>query len=59
LRAGVDVGTAAAFFGHSPQVMLEHYRRATIDDHRAAVLATRLGAVTECNVVPFPGVRAG
>ncbi len=55
LRAGVDVGTAAAFFGHSPQVMLEHYRRATLDDHRAALLATRLGAVKGGDVVPFPG----
>lgn len=43
LRARVDVGTAAAFFGHSPQVMLEHYRRATLDDTRAALDAAKLG----------------
>jgi integrase len=58
LRGGVDVGTAAAFFGHSPQVMLEHYRRATLDDHRAALLATRLGQTRSGDVVPFPGARA-
>lgn len=58
LRAGVDVGTAAAFFGHSPQVMLEHYRRANIDDHRKAALATRLGALMDGDVIPFPSRRA-
>ena len=45
LRAGVDVGTAAAILGHSPQVMLKYYRRATMDDQRKALEAAQLGSV--------------
>ncbi len=53
LRAGVDVGTAAALLGHSPKVMLEHYRKATIDDRRRAVTAARLGTLPAGTVIPF------
>ena len=45
LRAGVDVGTAAAILGHSPQVMLKYYRRATMDDQRKALEAAKLGSI--------------
>ena len=53
LRAGVDVGTAAALLGHSPKVMLEHYRRATMDDRREAVVRARLGALPAGSVLPL------
>ena len=45
LRAGVDVGTASAILGHSPSVMLQHYRRATLDDQRKALESSRLGVI--------------
>lgn len=47
LRAGVDVGTAAAFMGHTPEVMLAHYRTATLDDQRAALNRTKLGLLPQ------------
>jgi len=53
LRAGVDVGTAAALLGHTPEVMLEHYRRATRSDLRDAVTRARLGALPEGKVIEF------
>ncbi len=53
-RAGVDIGSACAVTGHSPQVMLQHYRQATMDDKRRAVAAARLGIVPRGDVVPFP-----
>lgn len=53
LRAGVDPGTAAAFLGHSPQVMLAHYRRATAEDQRRALLAAGLGSLDGGGLVPF------
>jgi len=52
-RAGVDIGTAAAFLGHSPMIMLQHYRRVSLDDMRTAVAAARLGALDGGQVVPF------
>lgn len=52
-RAGVDIGTAAAFLGHSPTVMLQHYRRVSLDDMRGAVAAARLGALDGGQVVAF------
>lgn len=52
-RAGVDIGTAAAFLGHSPMIMLQHYRRVSLDDMRGAVAAARLGALDGGQVVPF------
>lgn len=54
-RAGVDVATYAAILGHSPQVALQHYRRATPADCRAAVKAAGLGAVPGGTVLAFPG----
>jgi integrase len=42
-RAGVDVATAASILGHSPDVALKHYRRASDGDRRAAVDLARLG----------------
>jgi integrase len=52
--AQIDPKVAAAHFGHSVEVMLEHDRRATLDDRRAAVAATRLGATSAAKVIPFP-----
>lgn len=52
-RNGVDVGTAAAYLGHSPKVMLNHYRQATAADLRDAVERSGLGRATS-KVVPFP-----
>jgi integrase len=43
MRAGVDVATAAAVTGHSPAVMLTHYRQVTADDRLEAVSAAQLG----------------
>lgn len=43
-RQGVDVGTFAAWMGHSPEVALRHYRRATAEDKLEALRRTRLGA---------------
>ena len=44
-REGVDVSTAAAILGHSPQVMLAYYRQVTAEDRAGAarVLARRKG----------------
>jgi len=56
-RAGVDVGTAAVFLGHSPAVMLQHYRGVTQDDLRGALAATRLGALDGGQVVDLERVR--
>ena len=57
LRAGVDVGTACAILGHSPAVMLTHYRRATLDDARKAVVSARLGTIPAGEVLAFTGRR--
>lgn len=56
-RAGVDVGTAAAFLGHSPSVMLKHYRGVSMDDLRHALAVTRLGALDGGQVVELAQVR--
>jgi integrase len=53
LRAGIDIGTAAALMGHSPQVMLQHYRQATADDLVDAVQRARLGVLPAGDVVEF------
>ncbi len=49
LRSGVDIATAAALLGHSPQVLLAAYRRASADDLASAVarLEVRWGQVIE------------
>lgn len=53
-RAGVDVGTAAALLGHSPAVMLQHYRAISDDDRLRAVAAARLGSLDGGAVVEGP-----
>lgn len=53
-RSGVDVSTAAALLGHSPQVMLDYYRQVTSTDLRQAVQRARLGRVDSGTVVAFP-----
>ena len=42
LRAGVEVAAAAAFSGHSPEVMLRAYRRVTMEDKRKALAQAAL-----------------
>jgi integrase len=46
-RRGIDIATAAAITGHTPTVMLEHYRRVSAADLRRA--AAELGG----QVLPF------
>lgn len=53
-RAGVDVATAAAVTGHSPEVMLRHYRQVSGDDKRRAVEAAQLGSLQGGKVLAFP-----
>lgn len=49
-RAGVDIATAAALTGHSPEVMLKYYRQVNEADKRAAV---RTLAKERAKVVPL------
>jgi len=42
-RAQVDIATAAAITGHSPAVMLAHYRQVSDDDRVRAITQARLG----------------
>ncbi len=42
---GVDVATAASLTGHSPEVMLRHYRQVSDEARRAAVARAGLGNV--------------
>ena len=46
-RSGVDVATAASLTGHSPEVMLRHYRKVSDEDRRRAVAKARLGHFPE------------
>ena len=57
-RRGVDVGSAAAMLGHTPEVMLREYRRATLSDLRAAVEAADLSTFPTGEIVPFGGRRS-
>jgi len=52
-RAGVDVAVYAAILGHSPAVALKHYRRATMDDCRAAMKRAALSHLPSGDVLPF------
>ncbi len=52
-RAGVDVATAAAVTGHSPTVMLTHYRTVTEEDRRRAIEVAGLGSLSAPRVIPF------
>ncbi|MCA9525318.1 MAG: tyrosine-type recombinase/integrase [Myxococcales bacterium] len=57
LRSGVEIGTAAAVLGHSPQVMLQMYRQVTAEDAQRAVAQAGLGDLTTeaARVVPIRG----
>jgi integrase len=48
-----DVSAAAAILGHSPEVALRYYRKASLDDVRAAVERAGLGSLPKGNVVPL------
>jgi integrase len=50
-RGGVDIATAAALLGHSPAVMLGHYRRVQAADLEAAVARVQLGEAPGGQVV--------
>lgn len=52
-RSGVDIATAAALLGHSPAVMLEHYRRVQASDLVAAVGRVHLGEAPAGQVLPL------
>jgi integrase len=52
-REGVDIATAAVILGHSPEVMLKHYREVTVEDRKAAIQRVRLGEI------PPPETPAG
>ena len=56
LRSGMDIKTAAELMGHSPCVMLSHYRRVTQEDRAAGVAKAGLG---EALVVPACPPGAG
>jgi hypothetical protein len=51
---GCDVGTAATLLGHSPEVMLRVYRKATMGDMRDALRRAGLGRLPQGQVVSFP-----
>lgn len=60
-RSGVDVATAASLVGHSPEVMLRHYRKVNDDDRRRAVLMAGLGHFPRPGTViegPWEGAAA-
>ncbi|MCB9796075.1 MAG: tyrosine-type recombinase/integrase [Alphaproteobacteria bacterium] len=44
-RSGVDIATAASLTGHSPEVMLRHYRKVSEADRVAAVERAQLGVL--------------
>ncbi|MCB9765240.1 MAG: tyrosine-type recombinase/integrase [Alphaproteobacteria bacterium] len=46
-RRGVDIATAASLTGHSPEVMLRHYRKVTQRDREEAVIKAGLGDLGE------------
>ena len=56
LRSGMDIKTAAELMGHSPGVMLSHYRRVTQEDRAAGVAKAGLG---EALVVTMSPAGAG
>lgn len=55
LRAGVDVGAAAAVTGHSPTTMLRHYRQASEADVSEAVARAGLGVAPAGQVLTLTG----
>ena len=58
-RAGVDVGTAAAITGHSPEVMLRVYGRVTAEDMRRASQVALLGVIPEGKLLTFKRSETG
>jgi integrase len=52
-RNGVEIGTAADMFGHSPEMMIEIYRQVSAEDRRAGMERARLGFDLDAPVVPF------
>ena len=56
-RSGVDVATAADLLGHSPEVMLAHYRQVSPDDRRRALAAARLGEAPAEQVIDLGSRR--
>ena len=60
--AGIDVATTCAYTGHTPQVMFEYYRRATMTDQQRAMARAGLGSLeppADENVVPIRGKGGG
>ncbi len=56
---GIDLGTYAAWMGHSVEVALKHYRRATDADLERAAALAGLGEREPPNVVSLDRARAG
>ncbi|MCB9764982.1 MAG: tyrosine-type recombinase/integrase [Alphaproteobacteria bacterium] len=54
-RRGVDIGTAASLTGHSPTVMLRHYRQVTQRDREEAVVKAGLAELAGEDVVTDDG----
>ena len=60
LRSGMDIKTAAELMGHSPGVMLSHYRRVTQEDRAAGVAKAGLGeALVEPSTCSGSGHNSG
>ncbi|MEM6931306.1 MAG: site-specific integrase [Myxococcota bacterium] len=56
-RSGIDIGTAAAWLGHSPAVMLEAYRQVSIEDLEG--VSRTLGHLPRGEVIPLRPAVAG
>ena len=54
-----DVSAAAAILGHSPEVALRYYRKASLEDLRAAVVQAGLGTLPRGEVVALEERRRG
>lgn len=50
-RSGADIGAASSILGHSATVALQHYRRSSESDNRAAMQLSRLGYLPEGQVI--------
>lgn len=56
-RRGVDVGTAAALLGHSPQVMISAYRQVSMDDKRKGARKAALGISLDDDAIDLEAER--
>ena len=54
ISSGVEISTAAAITGHSPEVMLRHYRTVSETDKKKAMLMAGLGEVPQAKVIVGP-----